>query len=113
MDIIKGSAGFDCSVGETGATPALVQFIGVFAPYSVKGKCGEKLRKEVRCPSAGLAIDDGWTRDRRRAVAASCYYVRLLVQPFALRTHVWLACRSLPYHLATPLHLCTPGLPER
>ena len=60
MDIIKGSAGFDCSVGETGATPALVQFIGVFAPYSVKGKAGEKLRKEVRrCTSAGLAIHDG------------------------------------------------------
>ena len=47
MEIIKASAGFDCEVGDTGATESLVKFIDTFAPYSVKGKEGEKLRKSV------------------------------------------------------------------
>ena len=47
MEAIKASAGYDCSVGPKGATPNLVKFIEVFAPYTVKGAEGEKLRKEV------------------------------------------------------------------
>ena len=74
MDIIKDSAGFDCSVGETGATPALVQFIGVFAPYSVKGKEGEKLRKEVRARThSPYSMSERRSPAARRVAAVRCH----------------------------------------